>query len=142
MRNKLLGDRVRSAVCVVLHDAKRPMRLPEIALAIQALGVPLGLQPTKTLSDALRWEVRRGRVVRDGRGVYKGGPVPRTTLIYMRRRVASYAAGETTHAVIAERRRLSELRRHPRAHDEVALTFGAISASTPRLPLRREPPPD
>jgi hypothetical protein len=122
-RNKFLAGRVRSAILVALTNANAPMGLAEIARAVEAMGIPLGARANKTVSDALRWEVGRGRALRWGRGTYRIGTVPRTTLYYMRKRVQAYAAGETTPADARERRHLSELGRASRtiANDEVAL---------------------
>lgn len=36
-------------------------------------------RPSKAISDALRWEIRRNRVRRRGRGLYGPGPIPRGT---------------------------------------------------------------
>ena len=107
-QNKFLGYRVRSAACIALIDAKgEPMTLRELAAAIGAMGIPLGAKPTKALSDALRWEVQRGRVLRWGRGTYKAGRgIPRSTLVYMRGRVEAYANGDTAPRSV---RRHSEL---------------------------------
>ena len=102
-QNKFLGYRLRSAACIALHDADEPLRLAEIAAAVTAMGIPLGDRPNKTLSDALRWEVQRGRVQRWGRGTYVAGRIPRKTLTYMREKVAAYAAGD-----VIPRRRQSE----------------------------------
>ncbi|KUH67922.1 hypothetical protein AU184_23215 [Mycolicibacterium novocastrense] len=44
-------------------------------------------RPSKTVSDALRWEVRRGRVRRLRRGHYGPGAMPRSTEHYIHRRV-------------------------------------------------------
>jgi hypothetical protein len=105
-QNKFLGYRVRSAAVIALTDAKGvPLSLAELARAVEAMGIPLGPRPNETLSDALRWEVWRGRVQRWGRGTYKAGhEIPRSTLLYMRGRVAAYANGDVTPA----RRRHSE----------------------------------
>jgi hypothetical protein len=105
-RNNIVGNRIRSAACVVLFRSQRPMGLDELADGIEALGIPLGPSRNKTLADALRWEIARGRIRRWGRATYRAGSIPRTTLNSMRQRVASYAAGETTYEQI--RRRLSE----------------------------------
>ncbi|MCV7281832.1 hypothetical protein H7J88_19585 [Mycolicibacterium flavescens] len=40
-------------------------------------------RPSKTVSDALRWEVRRGRVRRLRRGHYGPGAMPRSTEHYI-----------------------------------------------------------
>jgi hypothetical protein len=36
-------------------------------------------RPSKAISDALRWEMRHGRVARRGRGLYGPGWMPRST---------------------------------------------------------------
>jgi hypothetical protein len=41
--------------------------------------LPLTSRASKTISDALRWEVKRGRVVRLGQGRYGPGTMPRST---------------------------------------------------------------
>jgi hypothetical protein len=41
---------------------------------------------SKTVSDALRWEMRRGRVRRIRRGVYGPGQMPRSTEHYIHKR--------------------------------------------------------
>jgi hypothetical protein len=66
----------------------------------------------KSVSDALRWECRRERVRRLGRGVYGPGPMPRGTEHRIRQRELALRAeairseaGTTAHgrgAVIAE----------------------------------------
>jgi hypothetical protein len=53
-------------------------------------------RPSKAISDALRWEVARGRVRRVGRGRYAAGRIPRTTADRIRRRVERIYAGEAT----------------------------------------------
>ncbi|HEX4867362.1 MAG TPA: hypothetical protein VFV32_07015 [Acidimicrobiales bacterium] len=53
-------------------------------------------RPSKAVSDALRWEVGRGRIVRMGRGRYAAGRVPRTTAGRIRLRVERIYAGEAT----------------------------------------------
>jgi hypothetical protein len=46
-----------------------------------------GLRSSKAISDALRWEVKAGRVYRRGRGSYGPGIIPRSTEYRIRRRV-------------------------------------------------------
>ena len=57
--------------------------------AMEAEGFSVGGRPSKTVSDALRWEVRRGRVMRVGRGRYAHQAMPRQTRDRIRRRVES-----------------------------------------------------
>ncbi len=46
-------------------------------------------RPSKTVSDALRWEMGYGRVWRIGRGLYRAGEMPRGTDYRIRKRVAA-----------------------------------------------------
>lgn len=60
-----------------------------VVAAVERTGFSLTGRPSKAVSDALRWEVRRGRVVRLGRGRYGPGTMPRQTRSWMRRRMRS-----------------------------------------------------
>jgi len=51
----------------------------ELVHALTAHGFDVDGRPSKLVSDALRWEVRRGRVRRFDRGVYGPGSMPRGT---------------------------------------------------------------
>lgn len=52
----------------------------ELVEQLAALGVrPPSGKPRKDVADALRWEVRRARVIRTGWGRYQLGRLPRTT---------------------------------------------------------------
>ncbi len=55
------------------------MTVAEMVELTAAHGFTLTGRASKVISDALRWEVARGRVVRTGRGVYEYGRAPRTT---------------------------------------------------------------
>jgi hypothetical protein len=57
----------------------------ELTTAVEDAGLQAEGRPGKAISDALRTEVARGRVVRVGRGRYAAGAAPRTTLRYFRR---------------------------------------------------------
>ncbi|MFT3714489.1 MAG: hypothetical protein QM774_00685 [Gordonia sp. (in: high G+C Gram-positive bacteria)] len=60
-------------------------------------GLSFAGRPSKAISDAIRWELRRGRIVKTGRGVYRLGAVPRTSgrLIDIRlQRIASAAVSD------------------------------------------------
>jgi hypothetical protein len=82
------GILLRSYLVVLLWEAGRPRTVRQLADSLADQGVHVPGRPTKTISDALRWELRRGRVQRLGRGTYGVGQVPRTTLWRMRGRVA------------------------------------------------------
>lgn len=51
----------------------------EMATALTEAGHSLPGRPSKVISDALRWEVAHGRVVRVARGVYRLGRLSRST---------------------------------------------------------------
>jgi hypothetical protein len=83
---------LRYALVVTLFDHRRPMRVTELIEQLRRDGHEVWGRPSKTVSDSLRWEVRRGRVQRPARGVYAPGVMPRSTEWYIRRRLASMAA--------------------------------------------------
>ena len=82
------GLMLRSLIVLVLLDRRRPMDLAALTRAIGQSGFAVGGRPGKEIADALRWEVRRGRVVRHARGVYGPGVVAKVTRHRMRARVA------------------------------------------------------
>ncbi|QXC63527.1 hypothetical protein KSP35_13525 [Aquihabitans sp. G128] len=73
--------------------AAGPSTVKELVDVVDRAGFVLAGRPSKVISDALRWEVARGRVVRLGRGSYGARRVPRSTFQRMRQRVASAAPG-------------------------------------------------
>lgn len=78
-----------------LHQ-HRALTVRQLTSLLGAGGFTTLGRPSKAISDALRWEVARGRVVRVGRGRYAAGHIPRTTLGRVRRRVERIYAGEAT----------------------------------------------
>lgn len=72
---------------LVAHRAPRSIR--QIVQELDSLHTPFGARPSKAISDALRWEVRRGRVESCGRGVYRFVGAPPTTVSRIRRRARS-----------------------------------------------------
>jgi hypothetical protein len=86
---ELRGIELRYVVTVMLLDQMRELTLVEVVDGLAALGIRVRGRPSKTISDALRWEVRKGRVVRVGRGRYGPGRMPRSTEWWLRRRVDS-----------------------------------------------------
>ena len=64
------------------------MQVAELERAVTAAGFRAGSgRASKEISDALRWEVARGRAVRLGRGRYAAGRVADVTKHRMRRRI-------------------------------------------------------
>ena len=55
--------------------------------ALAAHGFDVDGRPSKSISDALRWEMRRGRVRRFKRGLYGPGSMPRSTEYRIHERV-------------------------------------------------------
>lgn len=55
------------------------MTVTELCAELHHWGFAVAGRPTKTVSDALRWEMQRDRVVRRGRGLYSAGYAPRGT---------------------------------------------------------------
>ena len=87
---ELSGKWLRWVVCLLLKDARCSMTVAEIVTAVTTQGYDVaGDRAGKTVSDALRWEVRRGRVVQPTRGRYAAGLMQRSTEYSMRRRVGA-----------------------------------------------------
>jgi len=80
----LSGRNLRYAILVCLHERSRPTTVEELDEAIDAWGLSVDATDPdrvgKRISDALRWEVRRGRAVRVRWNLYEAGVIPRTTL--------------------------------------------------------------
>jgi hypothetical protein len=70
----------------------RVLTLKELVALVERNGFRVGGRPSKTVSDALRWEIRRDRVIRIGRGRYAAGSMPRSTLSWRRARVRALRA--------------------------------------------------
>ena len=96
----LAGLDLRSALVLVLLEQQRPMSVAELVRALRRRGLQPPPDPGKAVSDALRWEVRRGRVRRVRRGVYAPGLVAKSTKHRMEGRVAA-TRNRTTRAADA-----------------------------------------
>jgi hypothetical protein len=68
-----------------------PATITELVETLSSQGFEVGYGP-KVVSDALRWEVRRGRVYRRGRGRYGPGWMPRSTEYRIHKRVLALRA--------------------------------------------------
>ncbi len=68
---------------------QRPtMTVAEMVAVLADHGFDLAGRESKIISDALRWELARGRVIRLGRGVYRFHRAPATTV----RRIGIFAS--------------------------------------------------
>lgn len=65
-----------------------PCTIPELIAGLTTWGFAVEGRPSKTISDALRWEIGRERVWRIGRGRYSYDSAPRTTEYRIVNRVA------------------------------------------------------
>ncbi len=76
----------------------RVWRVRELVAELQNDGFILDHEPSRTVSNLLRAEVARGRVVRVGWGQYGPGTIPGST----RRRIRNRARSARTAAATAE----------------------------------------
>ncbi|MEM7275272.1 MAG: hypothetical protein AAF547_19505 [Actinomycetota bacterium] len=83
---RLYGRALRFVV-VDLIRTRGTMTVAEMVVAVGEAGYPVTGRRSKVISDALRWEVARGRVVRVRRGVYRYGRAPASTA----RRIRTFA---------------------------------------------------
>jgi hypothetical protein len=80
----LRGRRLRYATAVALFDAQRSMTLEDLVAVLLRQGFSLPGEPRKVVSDALRWELHKGRAIRTGRGQYRSLGLARSTARWMR----------------------------------------------------------
>jgi hypothetical protein len=81
----LVRHHLRHAICLVLVEERRALRVAEIVDRLYSRGYRLRGRPTQAVSDVLRTEVRAGRVVKLDYGLYAPGLVSRSHLRYARR---------------------------------------------------------
>jgi len=89
MGRPIRGMDLRYVLAVQLFDGGGSRTVHELLAALAASGFFPPGRASKAVSDALRWEVRKGRVVRLGRGVYGPGVMPRSTQWWIRNRIAA-----------------------------------------------------
>jgi hypothetical protein len=91
----LRGRPLRYVLITLLRDAAYDPASPstvtvaQLVVKLLAAGVVIDGRASKVVSDALRWEVRRGRVNRLERGVYSYAGAPRSTVWRIRQRAAA-----------------------------------------------------
>lgn len=85
---RIAGRDLRYLLTIVLLDVGGPMTVSDLTTAVERAGFEVDGRPSKTISDALRWEIRKGRVVRADRRVYVTGRIPRSTRSWIRQHVA------------------------------------------------------
>ena len=83
----LWGRRLRWVLLILLVDSRGSMTVAELVEAVTRAGCSIHGRPSKAVSDALRWEVRRGRVLRVARSTYAIDRLPRSTAWWVRQQV-------------------------------------------------------
>ncbi|MGI9595457.1 MAG: hypothetical protein ACR2QK_04820 [Acidimicrobiales bacterium] len=83
----------------LMNRASGTVTVAELVHSVAEHGYQLRGRASKTISDALRWEVGRGRVIRTGRGRYRYRRAPRSTA----RRIRIFARRCHTWVVAATR---------------------------------------
>ncbi|MCV7366927.1 hypothetical protein CRI77_24085 [Mycolicibacterium duvalii] len=80
MRNRVLvrGLDLRYLLTTYIHE-RGLVTVDELVDWLDCQGFEVGDRASKVVSDALRWECARDRVIRVGRGRYRQGYVPRAT---------------------------------------------------------------
>jgi hypothetical protein len=90
-RHQLHGIELRYALTMYLLQ-HGPTTVSELVEAMRWQGFDISGRASKQVSDALRWERRRGRVRRLARGLYGPGYVPRATEYRIYQRVLALRA--------------------------------------------------
>jgi len=88
---QLTGIELRYVLSMHLAD-NGPATVAEMAVALGAQGFCVRGRASKSISDALRWEMGRDRVRRLGRGVYGPRSMPRSTEYRIHHRVLALRA--------------------------------------------------
>lgn len=83
---ELRGTNLRYVVTMYLMQHGKTT-IAELTEALESQGFSIAGRPSKSISDALRWERNRGRVWRRGRGLYGPGDLPRSTEYRIHKRV-------------------------------------------------------
>lgn len=78
--NEMRGRALRFLMTRELQRAQRPLTVAELVDRLHGYGFTIIGRASKTVSDSLRWEIASGRVTKVGRGVYRFGSAPKTTL--------------------------------------------------------------
>jgi hypothetical protein len=83
----LRGRPLRYLLTILLVDARRPLTVAELIEQVERAGLEIAGRPSKVISDALRWERDKGRVIRVGEGRYARGVMPPRTERWIRQHV-------------------------------------------------------
>ena len=87
----LRGIELRYALTMYLFQ-HGPATVADLIDGLTWQGFIIAGRPSKSVSDALRWEIERGRVLRFARGLYGPGWMPRATEYRIHQRVLALRA--------------------------------------------------
>ncbi|WP_197375810.1 hypothetical protein [Mycolicibacterium baixiangningiae] len=90
-RRLLRGIELRYALTLYLHQ-HGPQTVSDLVDALEYQGFEIIGRPSKSVSDALRWETAHGRVCRTARGKYRPLEMPRSTEYRIHKRVVALRA--------------------------------------------------
>jgi hypothetical protein len=90
-KRALYGVELRYVLTFYLSQHGRAT-IPDLLEALDYYNFAVAGMPSKSISDALRWEVAHGRVRRLRRGLYGPGVMPRSTEDRVRKRVLALRA--------------------------------------------------
>ena len=102
------GRELRYRLSLLLLDTGRTLTTAQLVTAMEAVGFPFQGRPSKVIADALRWEVKKGRVRYLGRAHYRFGRIPPSTVRWMRREVAEATDRRLAASATAFERQLAE----------------------------------
>lgn len=95
----LIGLELRYVLTDLIDSGERRVwTVAELVSRLEDGGFIFYRRPSKVISDHLRAEVNRGRVVRMGRGKYRSGYIPGATRRRIRKRARARWAG--VHAAV------------------------------------------
>lgn len=86
------GRHLRYSLLTLLWQRGRPCTITELVAELERLGLRVRGDAAKTVSDALRYEITKGRVRRVSRGRYVGLRRPDTTIRRHRDRLRALVA--------------------------------------------------
>ncbi|BBX97829.1 hypothetical protein [Mycobacterium lacus] len=93
MKNSLCLHGIEVRYVLTMHLSQHgPATIAEMIDALRWHGFCVRGRASKAISDALRWEIERGRVYRLGRGRYRSADIPRATEYRIRQRVLALRA--------------------------------------------------
>jgi hypothetical protein len=99
-RRRLRGIELRYVLAHHLAHHGRAT-ITDLVKALTVDGFAVDGRPSKSISDALRWEMRRGRVRRFERGRYGPGSMPRSTEYRIHQRVLALRDEVGTLSLVA-----------------------------------------